>query len=199
MCVASFSEDLALFEQHSPAELGDGNHGIELSTVDTESVSHDDCRSYEGERFVSAATHMEVRGSEVDTYKFQDDVKTDYKKVAEAALLQSAPSLCADYSRDLGELVPVSKLDQAATFPWPHDDRDDDGGGPRAGPVQPHDGPLHVALGLLELEDSLGSTDKSDHGGSAPPDEMQELDDSYATETKNKFNEERSNPGMDIR
>ena len=204
--VASFYEDLALFEQHAPAELG--NHGIELSTVDTEPVNHDDCRSYEGEEFVSAATHMEVRRSEVDTHKFQDDVKTDYKKVAEAALLQSAPSLCADYSRDLGESVPVSKLGQAATFPWPHDDDDDDAGGPRAGPLQPvpgldgtPDGPLHALLGLPELEDSLGNTDtldQSDHGISAPLDEMQELDDSYATETKDKFNEERSNPGMDI-
>merc|ERR1711949_70926 len=48
---------------------------------------------------------------------------------------------------------------------------------------------------------SLGNadtTDKFDYGGSALPDEMQELSAGYATETEDEFNEERSNPGMDI-
>merc|ERR1712020_780381 len=60
---------------------------------------------------------------------------------------------------------------------------------------------LHAALGLLELEDSLSNadtTDKFDYGGSALPDEMQELSAGYATETEDEFKEERSYPGMDI-
>ena len=44
----------------------------------------------------------------------------------------------------------------------------------------------------------MDTPDKFDYGGSAPPDEMQELSAGYATETEDKFNEERSYPGMDI-
>ena len=88
---------------------------------------------------------------------------------------------------------PVFKPDQVAAFPWLRSDDDhDDAGGPRAGPVQVPDGPLHAALDLPELEDSLGSTDtpdKVDYGGSAPLDEMQELNVSYATETEDEFTE----------
>ena len=190
----AFNKNLALTEQLDEGEdpLGDGNHGIELSTV--EPVSHDDCRFYEGEEFVFVTTHAELHGCEVDTMQeIQSSIKTDYQK------LQSAPILRADHSQNLGESVPFPKICQAAPLPWPH--HDDDDGGPRAGPVQPPDGPLHAALGLLELEDSLSNadtTDKFDYGGSALPDEMQELSAGYATETEDEFNEERSNPGMDI-
>merc|ERR1711884_420319 len=208
--VASFDGDLALTEQHGykgPARLGEGevllrggNHGnaaineFELSTVDTntEPVSHNDEDDlfHEGEEFVFAATYTEVRGCETDTtQEIQDSIKK----------LQSAPILSADHSQNLGESVPFPEICQAATLPWPH--HDDDDGGPRAGPAQPPGGPPHAALSLPELEDSLGNadtTDKFDYGGSAPPDEMQELSAGYATETEDEFNEERSYPGMDI-
>ena len=186
----AFNENLALTEQLGEGEgpLGDGNHGIELSTV--EPVSHDDCRFYEGEEFVFVTTHAELHGCEVDTtQEIQDSIKK----------LQSAPILRADHSQNLGESVPFPEICQAATLPWPH--HDDDDGGPRAGPAQPPGGPLHAALSLPELEDSLGNADtpdKFDYGGSAPPDEMQELSAGYATDTEDEFNEERSNPGMDI-
>merc|ERR1712218_598353 len=163
----AFNENLALTEQLDEGEdpLGDGNCDIELSPVDTEPVSHDDCRFYEGEEFVFAATYTEVRGCEADTMQeIQSGFQNDYKEMAEATSLQSAPSLCVDYSRD--------------------PDDDDDAGGPRAGPVQLPDGLLHTALGLPELEDDLGNTDTPDkfnYDGSALPDEMQELDASYAT------------------
>merc|ERR1712197_103919 len=168
----AFNENLALTEQLDEGEdpLGDGNHGIELSTV--EPVSHDDCRFYEGEEFVFVATHAELHGCEVDTQ---------------------------DHSRNQGESVPFPEICQAATLPWPH--HDDDDGGPRAGPAQPPGGPLHAALSLPELEDSLGNadtTDKFDYDGSALPDEMQELSAGYATDTEDEFNGERSYPGMDI-
>merc|ERR1711884_955868 len=208
--VASFDGDLALTEQHGykgPARLGEGevllrggNHGnaaineFELSTVDTntEPVSHNDEDDlfHEGEEFVFAATYTEVRGCETDTtQEIQDSIKK----------LQSAPILSADHSQNLGESVPFPEICQTATLPWPH--HDDDDGGPRAGPVQPPGGPPHAALSLPELEDSLGNadtTDKFDYGGSAPPDEMQELSAGYATDTEDKFNGERTHPGMDI-
>merc|ERR1712155_52903 len=208
--VASFDEDLALTEQHGykgPAGLGEGevllcgdNHGIaaidefQLSIVDTntEPVSHNDEDDlfYEGEEFVFAVTYTELHECEVDmTQESQDSIKK----------LQSAPILRADHSQNLGESVQFPKICQAATLPWPH--HDDDAGGPRAGPAQPPGGPLHTALSLPELEDSLGNADtpdKFDYGGSAPPDEMQELSAGYATETEDEFNKEQSNPGMDI-
>merc|ERR1711949_57487 len=134
--LASFNEDLAQTEQLDEGEdpFGDGNHGIEMRTV--EPVSHDYCRFYEGEELVFVATYTEVRGCKVDTtQEIQDSIKK----------LQSAPILRADHSQNLGESVPFPEICQAATLPWPH--HDDDDGGPRAGPVQPPDGPLHAALG----------------------------------------------------
>ena len=186
-------------------EEDDVEEDEDYEDFDGTNSSTPDCKPSATEKLMFII-NTEVSGSEADAHKFQDNIEGDHGKVAEAASLQSAPSLSAD--RDLGESVPVTKLGQAASFPWPrYDDDDDDAGGPRVGPLQPvpvlddgvPDGPLQA-----ELEDDyhgtaayLDNTDQSDHGGSAQLAEMQEqsymgpdllLENNYDTEDE----------GMDI-
>ena len=79
--------------------------------------------------------------------------------IAATDLFQLIDNIMSNYK-------PVFKPDQVVAFPWLRSDDDiNDAGGPRAGPVQVPDGPLHAALDLPELEDSLGSTDTLDKFG----------------------------------
>ena len=91
--LASSNEDLAPAEQLDEGEnqLSDGDRGTELNTVDTEPVSHDDRRFYDGVEFVIAATYTEVGGCEVDTQ--QDIIRNDYKKFQSAPILGTVSSI----------------------------------------------------------------------------------------------------------
>ena len=72
-------------------QLSDGDRGTELNTVDTEPVSHDDRRFYDGVEFVIAATYTEVGGCEVDTQ--QGIIGNDYKKFQSAPILGTVSSI----------------------------------------------------------------------------------------------------------
>ena len=91
--LASSHEDPAPAEQPDEGEnqLSDNNSGPELNTVDTEPVSHDDCRFCEGVEFMIAATSTEVGGCEVDTQ--QDIIRNDYKKFQSAPILGTVSSI----------------------------------------------------------------------------------------------------------
>ena len=91
--LASSNEDLAPAEQLDKGEnqLSDGDRGTELNTVDTEPVSHDDRRFYDGVEFVIAATYTEVGGCEADTQ--QDIIRNDYKKFQSAPILGTVSSI----------------------------------------------------------------------------------------------------------
>ena len=91
--LASSNEDLAPAEQLDEGEnrLSDGDRGTELNTVDTEPVSHDDRRFFDGVEFVIAATYTEVGGCEVDTQ--QDIIRNDYKKFQSAPILGTVSSI----------------------------------------------------------------------------------------------------------
>ena len=67
--LASSNEDLALANslKRVRTQLSDGNRGVELMTVDTEPVSHDNCRFCEGVEFVFPHHLSEVGGCEVGT------------------------------------------------------------------------------------------------------------------------------------